>query len=190
MNTKFFNGVLAILMGVALTFAACNQGAKEANESSREQMTATSDAVVNANASADPATAAQTVTPPPAPTGPTTSIKFEESTFNFGTVKQGEKVTHVYKFKNTGDEPLTIKNAKGSCGCTVPEWPKEPIAPGAESEITVSFDSKGKSNKQTKTVTITANTEPAQTRLTITGTVEAEAAKTPTVSTTPATKQN
>lgn len=189
MNTKFFNGVLAILMVVALTFAACNQGAKEANESSREQMTATTDAV-KANASADPA--AKTVTPPPAvPTGPTTEIKFEESTFNFGTVKQGEKVTHVYKFKNTGDEPLTIKNAKGSCGCTVPEWPKEPIAPGAESEITVSFDSKGKSNKQTKTVTITANTEPAQTRLTITGTVEAgAAAKTPTVSTTPATKQN
>ena len=59
-------------------------------------------------------------------------------------------------FKNTGKTPLVISNAKGSCGCTVPEWPKEPVAPGATAELLVKFNSKGKPNQQQKTVTITA----------------------------------
>jgi len=91
----------------------------------------------------------------------TTSIKFEEERFNFGTITQGEKVKHTFKFKNTGSEELVIVSAKGSCGCTVPEWPKEPIAPGADGEIYVVFNSDGKSGKQVKQVSIVANTEPA-----------------------------
>lgn len=121
--------------------------------------------------------AASTPAAPAAPAGPSTVVEFAESEFDFGTVEMGEKVEHIYKFKNTGDEPLTISNAKGSCGCTVPQWPKEPIAPGEEGEILVSFDTKNKPNKQTKTVTITANTEPAQTFLKITGFVEGELPK-------------
>ena len=100
---------------------------------------------------------------PAPPVGPTTSIQFAENEFNFGQVKAGEKVQHVYKFKNTGNEPLIISNAKGSCGCTVPQWPKEPIPVGEEGELLVEFDSKGKNGKTTKQVTITANTEPPQT---------------------------
>jgi len=57
---------------------------------------------------------------------------------------EGEKVVHVYKFKNSGKEPLVISNAKGSCGCTVPEWPREPIPVGGSGEIRVQFDSKVK----------------------------------------------
>lgn len=91
----------------------------------------------------------------------TTEIKFEEERFNFGTITQGEKVKHTFKFKNTGSEELVIVSAKGSCGCTVPEWPKEPIAPGADGEIYVVFNSDGKSGKQVKQVSIVANTEPA-----------------------------
>lgn len=101
----------------------------------------------------DPATAAK--------------IAFEETSYDFGTIKEGEKVEHIFKFSNTSSNPLIITNAKGSCGCTVPEWPKEPIAPGASSEIKVSFDSKGKKGPNTKNVTITANTIPANTILTI-----------------------
>jgi len=107
------------------------------------------------------------------PTGPTTTATFGELEYDFGSVDQGEKVTHKYTFKNDGKEPLIISNAKGSCGCTVPQWPKEPIAPGEEGEILVQFDTKGKKGNQTKTVTLTANTEPAQTYLKIKGIVNA-----------------
>lgn len=95
------------------------------------------------------------------------NITFEENNFDFGTLEEGEKVEHIFKFENTSDNPLTISNARGSCGCTVPEWPREPIAPGESGEIKVKFDSKGKKGKQSKTVTITANTIPSNTILTI-----------------------
>lgn len=101
----------------------------------------------------------------------TTTMEFEESTFDFGTIDAGEKVSHVYKFTNTGENPLVIKDAKGSCGCTVPKWPKAPIMPGETAEILVEYNSKGKKGKETKRVTLTANTNPAQTFLTITGEV-------------------
>jgi len=100
-----------------------------------------------------------------------TTFEFEESTFDFGTIDAGEKVSHVFKFTNTGDNPLLIKNAKGSCGCTVPKWPKAPIMPGETGEILVEYNSKGKKGLETKRVTLTANTDPAQTFLTITGEV-------------------
>lgn len=101
------------------------------------------------------------------PTGPTTSMTFAENAWDFGTIDEGDAVTHIFKFTNTGDNPLIIDRCKGSCGCTVPQCPKEPIAPGEEGEIEVKFNSKGKKNKQTKTVTINANTVPEQTRITI-----------------------
>lgn len=94
-----------------------------------------------------------------------TSIQFEKTIHNFGKIKDGASVSYTFKFKNTGNKPLKIMNAKGSCGCTVPKWPKEPIAPGANGEIQVTFNSKGKSGKQHKSVTLTANTDPANTRL-------------------------
>ena len=128
-------------------------------------------------ASPDPnVTATAAGTEPAAPTGPTTAMSFAETEFNFGKVKAGEKVQHEYVFKNTGKEPLVISNAKGSCGCTVPEWPKEPIAPGASGKIKVEFDSKGKSGQQTKQVTITANTDPVQSIIYIKGDVIADPA--------------
>ena len=95
------------------------------------------------------------------------TMEFSEIKHDFGTIQEGEKVEHVFKFTNTSTNPLTIQNARGSCGCTVPEWPKEPIAPGASSEIRVKFDSKGKKGQNNKNVTITANTIPANTVLTI-----------------------
>lgn len=94
-----------------------------------------------------------------------TSIQFEKTIHDFGTLKDGESVSYTFRFKNTGNKPLKIMNAKGSCGCTVPKWPKDPIAPGASGEIKVTFNSRGKSGKQHKSVTLTANTDPANTRL-------------------------
>ena len=101
------------------------------------------------------------------PAGPLTSISFNEYVHDFGVMDEGDVVVHVFEFTNTGAEPLILDKCKGSCGCTVPECPKEPIAPGATGSIEVKFNSKGKKNKQTKKVTVTANTDPVQTILTI-----------------------
>lgn len=98
---------------------------------------------------------------------PASSISFEEYEWDFGTINEGDKVEHIFKFTNTGKEPLILENCKGSCGCTVPQCPKEPIPPGGKGEIKVAFNSQGKTNAQTKKVTVTANTVPTQTVLTI-----------------------
>ncbi len=96
---------------------------------------------------------------------------FEETSFDFGTIKQGDIVKHTFKFRNDGENPLIISNAQASCGCTVPEYAKEPIAPGASSEITVQFNSTGKMGTQNKTVQITANTLPNTTTIVLKGIV-------------------
>lgn len=100
-----------------------------------------------------------------------TSVSFDEMKFDFGDLKEGDIVHHTFLFKNNGDNPLIITNAIGSCGCTVPTYPKDPIAPGEIGKIEVQFNSKGKEGLQNKTVTVTANTEPANTVLTITSNV-------------------
>jgi hypothetical protein len=102
---------------------------------------------------------------------PPTTIQYETDKFNFGVIDEGEVVKHVFKFKNTGNEPLLISNAKGSCGCTVPTWPKEPVPPGGSGEISIEFNSKGKPGQQSKRVTVTANTNPSETYLEISGEV-------------------
>ena len=102
----------------------------------------------------------------------TTTVKFDELSYDWGTLEEGKQMTHLFKFKNTGKEDLIISDARGSCGCTVPEWPKEPIKPGQNSEIKVVFNSAGKGGQVNKTVTITANSDPSPITLVIKGTVE------------------
>ena len=92
--------------------------------------------------------------------------------WDFGTIQQGDSPEFTFTFENTGNEPMIISNAKGSCGCTVPQWPKEPIAPGQTGEINVKFNSKNKKGSQNKTVTLTANTTPPTTKLRVTGQIE------------------
>lgn len=87
------------------------------------------------------------------------AMKFDDEMFDFGTINEGDVVTHNFTFTNTGDEPLVITKAKGSCGCTIPNPPKEAIAPGEKGEMMVKFNSNGKKNNQMKTVRITANTK-------------------------------
>jgi hypothetical protein len=83
-------------------------------------------------------------------------IDFSKETHDYGTIKYGADGTCTFEFKNSGNAPLIISNAKGSCGCTVPVWPKEPIAPGAKGVITVKYDTK-RAGAINKTVTITSN---------------------------------
>jgi hypothetical protein len=102
-------------------------------------------------------------------------MKFEVEEYNYGTIKQGEKVTYDFVFTNSGKEPLIITSAQGSCGCTVPEWPKEPIAKGGKGTIHVEFNSAGKMGMQDKTVTISSNSKSGQKVLHIKGNIEAPA---------------
>tara|TARA_B110000238_G_scaffold152461_1_gene164643 strand:- start:3866 stop:4321 length:456 start_codon:yes stop_codon:yes gene_type:complete len=101
----------------------------------------------------------------------TPNIEMLETRYDFGEMLQGESVTHDFILKNTGGADLIITAAKGSCGCTVPEWPKNPIANGEEAVIKVTFNSAGKSGKQNKTVTFVSNAIPNTKVLTINGNV-------------------
>lgn len=96
---------------------------------------------------------------------PLTSFVFDTYDHDFGDLKQDTENEKIFRFTNTGKEPLVIADAKGSCGCTVPEYPKNPIAPGQTGEIKVVYSPGKQTYKQSKTVTITANTEPATTVL-------------------------
>ncbi|MEP6612632.1 MAG: DUF1573 domain-containing protein [Mucilaginibacter sp.] len=98
-------------------------------------------------------------------------IKFEKDTRDFGKIKRGDKVTYDFKFTNTGKSPLIITDAVATCGCTKPEVPKAPIKPGETGNVHVTFDSAGKLGLQDKQITITANTNPAQTRVHLIGEV-------------------
>jgi hypothetical protein len=99
-------------------------------------------------------------------------FKFDVMEYSYGTIKQGESVTYNFKFTNTGKEPLVITSAHGSCGCTVPDWPKEPIKKGEKGEIKVTFNSAGKMGPQDKTVTINSNAKTNPAILHIKGNVE------------------
>lgn len=100
-------------------------------------------------------------------------MAFEESVFDFGTIEQGTPQEHIFKFTNTGNAPLVIVDAKSSCGCTVPEYTKAPVAPGATGELLVKFNGSGK-NQVSKTVTVTANTESGKETLQIKAFVNAK----------------
>jgi Protein of unknown function (DUF1573) len=161
------------------TAAAATAAAATAVAAATEKAPAVGGAVKAAAASAvapaakvEPnAAAAATPAPPVVAGGKTTTVKFDEMSYDWGTIDEGKKMEHVFKFKNTGTNDMIISDAHGSCGCTVPEWPKEPIKPGKTSQIKVIFDSKGKPGDQNKSVTVTANTEPSSMVLMIKGKV-------------------
>ena len=94
-------------------------------------------------------------------------MEFASAEHDFGKINGDDKVETVFTFTNTGDTDLLISDAKGSCGCTVPDYPKQPIAPGAKGEIKVSFSPKGKNGMQNKTVTLFTNTPAGFEKLTV-----------------------
>jgi hypothetical protein len=97
------------------------------------------------------------------PEGPLPSLVFQSTDHDFGTINEGDVVEHTFSFVNTGAAPLIIQNAQPSCGCTVPDWTKDPIPPGGKGYVRAKFDSNGKPNVQNKSITVTANTWPKQT---------------------------
>jgi hypothetical protein len=90
-------------------------------------------------------------------TGMKAEIRFDKTEHNLGRILQGEKVGYNFTFTNDGDASLVILDASASCGCTVPKYPKEPIAPGEKGSVEVVFDSSGRMGQQSKTVTLKTN---------------------------------
>ena len=150
---KIFLALAAIF---ALSLTACNDSA-----SKKVKQESTTEA------------AAEAATPSEFPV-----MTFDRVSHDFGTINEGEKVTTTFAFTNTGQTDLIIVDARGSCGCTVPDYPKNtPIAPGQKGEIVVSFDSNNKPNLQQKTVTISANTQLGRETLRIKAMVSPDAVK-------------
>ena len=100
------------------------------------------------------------------------AIKFDKEEHDFGSLLQGEVVSYSFHFTNTGNMPLIITEVGSSCGCTVGDYPHEPIAPGKKGDIKVTYDSKGHHGFQSRSLTVMSNTNPAKTILRIKGTVQ------------------
>ena len=147
---------------VLLSFTACKSETANTPESAEAKVEG---AVSEKEATGNPN---EVVTP----TGPTTTMTLDKTDYKFEKVKEGEIVKTSVKVTNTGNEPLVIVSCKGSCGCTTPQCPTSPIAPGQSVDVPIKFDTQGKAGSQSKDVTITANTVPAQTKFRIHGEVE------------------
>ena len=155
---------LMIVLLVVVTMS-CRDRAAEKKIAELESRLAQVEANKSATAAPIPVTPGATTAPEEKPVGPLPVVEFEKVDHDFGTVNEGQKVSYTYKFKNSGQAPLIIQNAAPSCGCTVPEWSKEPIPVGGTGYVKAEFDTNGKSGVQNKTITVTANTWPKSTTL-------------------------
>jgi hypothetical protein len=154
---KLFAGLLAVTLLATGCDNLKNKAEGESSETASVNTTPTENTIANPNLTNE-----QVISNADAPI-----MTFAEMEHDFGDIKPGAVVKHTFTFKNTGKSPLIISNASATCGCTVPEWPKEPVAPGAEGKIDVQFDSHGKSGQVSKTITIEANTQPSTNQIAI-----------------------
>ena len=148
---------LLFCLFAALAVAACKNDKSDAAQQVPEGGS-------NADLVRNPASASQ-----PPDTSQLARITYAETEFDFGQATEGDIVEHRFKFTNTGKVPLTILKARSSCGCTIPEYPEEPIPPGGTGEITAKFNTEGKHNEQKKIIHVTANTYPSETSVLLKG---------------------
>jgi Protein of unknown function (DUF1573) len=155
-------GVIAVALGV-IAYGQLKSDGTDSNTSNVVAADGTTPATP-ADGTFDP----MANTAPVVDNTPKTTVTFGAYDHDFGTVKQDSKNKYVFAFTNTGSEPLIIESATGSCGCTVPNYPKAPIPPGGKGEIEVEYSPGKQENAQSKTVKVVANTEPKETELRIT----------------------
>ncbi len=154
-----------IISVLALFAAACsNQPAAEAGKTETPAETAVSDGQIS-----NPATAEN----PTATPSEYAVMSFKTTEHNFGDILENQKVETTYEFTNTGKVDLLINDCRAACGCTVPDWPKTPIKPGASGKIKVVFDSAGKAGMNNKIVTVVANIKEGTLELKFTANVRA-----------------
>lgn len=151
--------IFAVAIAVAFVFVSCKDNTTEKVNESDAALT---DQEVSREMSNQ------------ASTGNYPVMSFDKNEHDFGTIKQGTNVEHLFTFTNTGDAPLIVSEAKGSCGCTVPTFTKDPIPPGGTGEMLVKFNGSGQ-NQRTISVNITTNTERGTERVTIKAFVEPNA---------------
>lgn len=165
-----------LILGMSGFLAACS-GEKSAEANAEE----TSASAEVASVTTDDVTTQNTTATEEVATTETVanlaSIEFEETVYDFGTIKDGEKVEHVFKFKNTSNVPLIVTGVQPSCGCTASDYTKEPVAPGGTGTVSLTFDSSGKPGAQNKSATVKANIEGGQTMISFKGNVEGAATK-------------
>jgi len=159
-----FLSVLILLFGIS----ACQNSNSKANSKQKDDQKQTSEKGVSTQSVKNP----QTASGGEVDTANLPAISFSKKEHDFGTIQEGETVSHEFEITNTGNSELIISNANASCGCTVPKYPKEPIPPGETGSIKVSFNSDGKQGKQRKAVGIMANTQPNMNKIHILANVE------------------
>ncbi len=157
-NVQFMKEILFLLIMFAFAWTSCKSDTGNPKE--------TRPSGPNSDLVRNPATANM-----PTDTNKLARITFDQAEFDFGAVNEGTVVAHTFRFTNTGKMPLTILKCRSSCGCTVPEWPEEPIPPGGTGEITAKFNTEGKTLEQKKSITVTANTYPNETKVLLKGMV-------------------
>jgi len=145
-----------LLVILTLTITACGSKKQPGQEQSVQEIK-TAPGISNAHIIRSPVSAQL-----PEDTTNVAKMTFSASTYDFGEVSEGTIVEHSFHFINTGKKPLLISNARSTCGCTVPQWPRDPVMPGESAVIEVKFNTSNKTAEQVKPVTITANTYPAR----------------------------
>jgi hypothetical protein len=131
---------------IVLGLAACGQNKTEEKKEDKDMLSA--DLVTNPRSADGTDTGAMSLMP---------TMDFKDTFHSFGALREGEIVSYDFEFTNKGRSPLVITNAKGSCGCTVADYPNEPVAPGKGGVISVKFNSEGKTGHQEKSVTVSTN---------------------------------
>ena len=169
-NIKNTLSIIALSV-IGLGLVSCK---KEENKPVVETSIETSvgDSVSTSGDSVSASAMEPTVPAAPVSNEPSTNIALSESNFDFGDIKKGDKVHHVYEITNTGTNPLIISEVKPGCGCTAPEYTKEPIMPGQKGKITLSFDSSNFENTVQKYADVYANVDKSPIKLTFTANVK------------------
>ncbi|MBL7719415.1 MAG: DUF1573 domain-containing protein [Flavipsychrobacter sp.] len=143
---------------IALGAASCNEDAGNNASEKKDSTQISTDLVTNPRS-------AEGVNP--ADLEKMATMDFTDSVYDFGKIKEGEVVMHEFEFTNNGKSALIIASANASCGCTVPEYPKDPVAPGQTGKMTVRFNSQGKTGQQEKHITIKSNSRRGEQYLVI-----------------------
>ncbi len=163
--------LLVVLFATMFVMQSCKEDSK-VKDAARDQLTSAKDKVNNATRNPKDVLKKQEEEP----VGPTTKVEFKKMTYDFGKVMEGTIVEHDYKFTNTGSEPLVLKKVKASCGCTVPTWPRNAIAPGESGVIHAKFDTKRRGRPggapQNKSITVTGNLDGGKVVLKLKGLVD------------------
>ncbi len=156
---------------IGFGLVSCKKENKE-TQSTETTQDSTAAGTTAATETATPPATTEAGVPAQVSNQPSTTVALGESNFDFGNIKKGDKVEHVYEITNTGNNPLVISEVKPGCGCTAPDFTKEPILPGKKGKITLHFDSTNFDGNVQKYADVFANVDKSPIRLTFTANIQ------------------